>query len=338
MKKASKYTAHQKLEHAELALQRQDVDEARECLRDAAELAPQDAEVLDAFGALLAEHGPQDEAVKVLQQAVAVAPVHGHEKYMYLGQLLEGQDSVKSFERGIDIMRGELRGQEPDEEGAAALSGALCALAEAHMHAADVEQVGPQVEALLREALQLGASPEPLQALASLRVEQGRPDEALAALQQSMALWYTPHPDSTQAQAAVQQAAAGGKKAKKGAKEAAKQQQQPRAPLPPEERPSYEFRLESVKLLLELEDTVETAAEVLQDLIEEDDRVIETWYLFAMCLHAGGEHAEAASAVERGQALAKTLGMPADDPLVLAFADTRAHIEKALADDPGEDD
>lgn len=38
--------------------------------------------MLDAFGALLAEHGPQDEAVKVLQQAVAVAPAHGHEKYM----------------------------------------------------------------------------------------------------------------------------------------------------------------------------------------------------------------------------------------------------------------
>jgi hypothetical protein len=63
--------------------------------------------------------------------------------------------------------------------------------------------------------------------------------------------------------------------------------------------------------------------QVLQDLIEEDERVIETWYLFAMCLHAGGEHGEAASAVERGQALAKTLGMPADDPLVLAFADTK---------------
>ena len=63
--------------------------------------------------------------------------------------------------------------------------------------------------------------------------------------------------------------------------------------------------------------------QVLQDLVEEDERVLETWYLFAMCLHAGGEHGEAASAVERGQALAQTLGMPADDPLVLAFADTK---------------
>lgn len=53
--------------------------------------------------------------------------------------------------------------QEPDEEDGAALSGALCALAEAHMHAADVEQAGPQVEALLQEALQLGPSPEPFQ-------------------------------------------------------------------------------------------------------------------------------------------------------------------------------
>ena len=52
--------------------------------------------------------------------------------------------------------------QQPDEEDGAALSGALCALAEAHMHA-DVEQAGPRVEVLLREAVQLGASPEPLQ-------------------------------------------------------------------------------------------------------------------------------------------------------------------------------
>ena len=42
----------------------------------------QDAEVLDALGALLAEHGPEDEAIRVLQQAVAVSPGEGSEKYM----------------------------------------------------------------------------------------------------------------------------------------------------------------------------------------------------------------------------------------------------------------
>ena len=42
----------------------------------------QDAEVLDALGSLLAEHGPEDEAIRVLQQAVAVSPGEGSEKYM----------------------------------------------------------------------------------------------------------------------------------------------------------------------------------------------------------------------------------------------------------------
>ena len=93
------------------------------------------------------------------------------------------------------------------------------------------------------------------QALASLRVEEGRPDEALAALRQSLALWYVPHPDSTQGQAAVTEKG-GGSGAVKGPK--GKQQ----VALMAEELPSYEFRLESVKLLLELEDTIETAAEV----------------------------------------------------------------------------
>ena len=78
-----------------------------------------------------------------------------------------------------------------------------------------------------------------MQVLASLRVEQGRPQEALAALHKSMGLWYTPHPESSAGREAA------GK-----------------APPSPAEQPSYEFRLEAVKLLLELEDTIETAAEV----------------------------------------------------------------------------
>ena len=54
--------------------------------------------------------------------------------------------------------------QQPDEETRAALAEALCALAEAHLNFSDAAEVGQQVETLLRQALRLGASPEPLQA------------------------------------------------------------------------------------------------------------------------------------------------------------------------------
>lgn len=47
MKKRSKLTVAQQVEQAELALQQQDIDRARECLQDAACLAPEVITVLD---------------------------------------------------------------------------------------------------------------------------------------------------------------------------------------------------------------------------------------------------------------------------------------------------
>lgn len=39
--------------------------------------------ILDAYGAFLAEAGPQREGIAVLQQAVQQQPDEGFEKYMY---------------------------------------------------------------------------------------------------------------------------------------------------------------------------------------------------------------------------------------------------------------
>lgn len=300
--KASKYTASQHMERAELAMQKQDVDTARECLHEAAELSPQDAEVLNAYGAVLAEHGPSATAVDVLKRAVEVEPDTGHAKFMYLGQLLDGPDSISNFEHGIRVLRSlpSDKGGERDE----ILAEALCSLSEAHLSDKSAEDVGADVESLLNEAVLLSKAshPEPLQVLASLRVEQGKPDEAMAFLQQSMALWYDDQPLSD-------------------------------ADARPETRqsPSYEFRLETVKLLLELDETINTAYDVLHDLVEEDDRVVEAWYLLSIATLAGDEFEEAADAVDRGLALCKGLGMPKDDPMWLAFEGTKADIHQAEA-------
>lgn len=38
-------------------------------------------------------------------RAIEVEPESGHSKYMYMGQLLTGQDALNCFEKGIQIMK-----------------------------------------------------------------------------------------------------------------------------------------------------------------------------------------------------------------------------------------
>lgn len=51
-------------------------------MADSAHFSPQNVEYLDALGAVHAEVGQQEEAVKVLQCAVQLEPDRGFTKYM----------------------------------------------------------------------------------------------------------------------------------------------------------------------------------------------------------------------------------------------------------------
>jgi len=55
----------------------------------------------------LAEFGSAEEAVRVLRRAVELQPAVGHEKHMYLGQLLPGQDGISHLRRGVELLQAE---------------------------------------------------------------------------------------------------------------------------------------------------------------------------------------------------------------------------------------
>jgi len=132
------------------------------------------------------------------------------------------------------------------------ISRAFCSLSELFLtdlcDEADAEE---QCEKLLGMALQYGSnSPEPYQALASVRISQRRNTEALELLQKSISLWHREMATDDNAEPADADV------------------------------PSYDFREVTCQLLLELEQWA-LAAELLEELLEEDDEVPEVLYMAA---------------------------------------------------------
>ncbi|KAG2484624.1 hypothetical protein HYH03_016578 [Edaphochlamys debaryana] len=378
---AARISAQQLYEQAQLALKFDDFDSARMALRKAVKMEPKNVEYVDALGALLAEVGPEEEAVEVLKQSVVLSPDTGYEKYLYLGQLLESpEDALAATRKGVSVLQATHAAAQAAASKEApllskALAAAMCSLCEMLMGLAaarDQEERERQAEASGQGAGACGGagpsgggaglaavaeevehmlslastadpnSPEPGQALASLRYEQGRPAEALEALKRSMALWYTPSAKEGEEEDEEGEGAGGsgrGKKADGDDDEAMEDASgsgsgdgsESGSEDEDDGSPSYEFRIESAKLLLELEDTTSTAIDVLEGLIEEDDRVPDAWHLLALAYYSGHQYSEAAEVLAKGQALLKAMGAGPEDDITHVFSDLESAIKEALA-------
>lgn len=343
-------TAEEHFENAEMAFAMENYDQAAKSFRRALDMEPENLEFLEGYGSFLAETGQRDEAVAVLQRAVAAQPDEGFEKYMYLGQLIEDPaEAEASVRKGVSILRAYMQqhAQEPaPAEGSeeaeeremekqhldATLASCLCSLAEALLHKAQAAGEGAlagvegEIESTLNEARGLAPnSPEPLQALASLRQQQGKDEDALQVLRQSMALWFKPAPEESEeeeegAAEEGKKAAAGGSGKKAAAAEAEQEDlgssdsgSEMEFDSDDDELPSYEFRFETAKLLLELDESVEAASQVLEGLLDENDQDPNVWLLLAMCCQGGGDEEGALGAVEEGIEVCKRLGLPKED-------------------------
>ena len=271
----------------------------------------------------------RQEAIEYLKQACDLEPSTGFEKFMYLGQVLDAcgraREAEAAMRTGVEILRRENDAQNSNGE---FLTSALCSLAELLMglihddddmmdacyaSASALPELS-EVEALLEQAItsSSGKSPEPLQGMCGLRVLQGREEEALELLKASLTLWRSDGDDK-----------AGGETGETGeggvhgdddeSDDASHGGEEIDEENDPSSQPSYEFRFETAKLLLELDVTTETAAEILEELLEENDMVPDVWLLLAVAYRAGGDEESAREAAVNGVRVAQAAGERRED-------------------------
>lgn len=268
----------------------------------------------------------RQEAIEYLKQACDLEPSTGFEKFMYLGQVLDAcgraREAEAAMRTGVEILRRENDAQNSNGE---FLTSALCSLAELLMglihddddmmdacyaSASALPELS-EVEALLEQAItsSSGKSPEPLQGMCGLRVLQGREEEALELLKASLTLWRSDGDDK-----------AGGETGEGGvhgdddeSDDASHGGEEIDEENDPSSQPSYEFRFETAKLLLELDVTTETAAEILEELLEENDMVPDVWLLLAVAYRAGGDEESAREAAVNGVRVTQAAGERRED-------------------------
>lgn len=180
----------------------------------------------------------------------------GHSKYLSLAQLMEGQDSLGLYRKAIQIM--EAAGATTDPDGIKReMSSAYCAIAELFMtDLCDEAEAETECEAAISKAVEVDSSnPEAWQTKARLELIRNEFEAAKASMKTSTDLWLPQYVSVMENKPTV-------------------------SDFDPVEPCSllYTTRVSTAKILIELEEW-ETATQVLDGLVEEDEDVVQIWYL-----------------------------------------------------------
>lgn len=254
-------------QEAHEAVSQYEFDEAERIFQEALTQYPNHPRILDALGGVLVQRGNFDKArmvcpkpvcfdiSKVFNLSIKLAPEEGPEKYLNMGQLssgllqscsvltFAGKESVEFYKKGIQILN-SFKTEVSEEEFPLVIEqlvSAYCSVAEIFM---TDECFDPNAESecgnALQEALKLDPNNvEALQTMASYKISQQNPEEALKFLKQSYEGWRD---------------------------------------IDPIDFPEFEFRVQTAKLFMELDD-FKLAADILESLLNEDDEISELWYL-----------------------------------------------------------
>ena len=222
---------------------------------------PSNASLLEALGATYIDTGDIPAAILALKKSVEVAPEESGTAWMYLGQLQDAQLAVQSFNKGLALLRRDYQRAQEAETGSTGpdsnllkdqLCAGYCAVAELYMTDLCLhEDAEKRCEEMLQQARELRPeNVQVLQALSSFRISQCKPEEARPLVLRAANV----------------------------ISEAFEKRNSFTQLGDVEELPPYEFRACTAKILLELSENAR-AVSLLQDLVQEDDEIIETWVL-----------------------------------------------------------
>lgn len=273
-KTAEKYTIDQLIEKTEECIDNFDFDMARLYCQRALDIEPTNLTLLDMLGNICSELGDVEKAKQVYLKAVELSPEEGHSKYMYLGQIHTGIEAVQYFSKGTEVMLNamEKHANEASAVGAAAfpsecavtkkdVSVAFCSIAEIFFTDLCMEEgAADRCKEAIDKALQYNEhNPEALQLMASYLFSIEKTEEGREYLKKSVSSWLPSLQKEEESLASTEHDM--------------EEEDQNKSNIPP-----YESRITTAKLLIEAEE-YEMATEVLEDLLEEDDEVVEVWYL-----------------------------------------------------------
>uniref|UniRef100_A0A3P8U553 Si:dkey-12j5.1 n=1 Tax=Amphiprion percula TaxID=161767 RepID=A0A3P8U553_AMPPE len=267
-KTAEKYSVQQLLEKTEECMDSFDFEMAGLFCQRALDVESTNLQALDMLGHIYSELGDTQKAKGAFLRAVELSPEDGHSKYMYLGQIHTGKEAVDYYTRGIQVLLSALEKQEtttpagaaalPDENSelptAKDVSVAYCSIAEIYLTDLCMEEgAADKCREFIERALQYHHdNPEALQLMASYLFSTERNQEGKEYLLKSVGMWLP----------AQKQSAA-----------SSTTEEDVQNDIPP-----YESRITTSELLIESEE-YETAVDVLEGLLEEDDEVVQVWYL-----------------------------------------------------------
>lgn len=256
------------LQLAEQHMQQFRFEEAVNVLTRAQPMAPTDTGIMDLLAQAHMELGDTDKARVLLQESVRLAPDSGPEKWLDLGQLSPGRPAIQCFQKAIDLFMAQIAAGAAGElasELANQMSTAYCSMGEIFTtDLCDEPDAEMECERVLRLAVAaFEQNPEAHSALANLRLIQGRQQEAATHTQRAFELYNNSDEGGDMCG-------------------------------------SYESRTSCAKLCVELKMFTE-AAELLEGLLEEDDRFVEIWYLAGLSYRNLKEYSTAQEYLQRAE-------------------------------------